>query len=115
MERAARLGTDSGMWVRCQLARMPGGTRENGARQGNIGNADRLPIDRWGDPRSLRRLFRLHPGDGAGVPSPPSKAEKGPMLAVVERAWLERIRVSVISERHRPNVPLTVIYCAGGL
>jgi hypothetical protein len=33
MERAVRLGADSGMWVRCQLARMPGGLRENGARQ----------------------------------------------------------------------------------
>lgn len=33
MKRAVRLGADPGMWVCCQLARMPGGTRENGARQ----------------------------------------------------------------------------------
>jgi hypothetical protein len=42
------------------------------------------------------------------------ESRERPMLAVVERAWIERIRVRVIGERHRPNVPLAVILCAGG-
>jgi hypothetical protein len=33
MERAVRLGADKATWTRCQLVRMPDGTRENGNRQ----------------------------------------------------------------------------------
>jgi hypothetical protein len=33
MERAVRLGADRATWTKCQLVRMPGGTRENGNRQ----------------------------------------------------------------------------------
>jgi hypothetical protein len=33
MERAVRLGADHATWVRCQLVRMPDGTRDNGKRQ----------------------------------------------------------------------------------
>lgn len=33
MARAVRLGADKATWTRCQLVRMPDGTRENGNRQ----------------------------------------------------------------------------------
>jgi hypothetical protein len=33
MERAVRLGADKATWTRCQLVRMPDGTRDNGNRQ----------------------------------------------------------------------------------
>jgi Pro-kumamolisin, activation domain/Subtilase family len=36
------------------------------------------------------------------------------MQEVVERAWHERIRVTVISEPHRPHLPLEVILRSGG-
>lgn len=32
-ERAVRLGADPALWVPCQFARMPGGTRDTGKRQ----------------------------------------------------------------------------------
>ena len=31
--RAIRIGADPATWTKCQLVRMPGGTRDNGARQ----------------------------------------------------------------------------------
>jgi hypothetical protein len=33
MGRAVRLGADPATWTRCQLVRMPNGTRDNGKRQ----------------------------------------------------------------------------------
>jgi hypothetical protein len=34
MERAVRLGADAATWIKCQLVRMPGGTRDDGSHQG---------------------------------------------------------------------------------
>ena len=33
MDRAVRFGADKARWTRCQLVRMPDGTRDNGNRQ----------------------------------------------------------------------------------
>jgi hypothetical protein len=33
MARAVRLGADKATWARCQLVRIPDGTRDNGNRQ----------------------------------------------------------------------------------
>jgi hypothetical protein len=37
-----------------------------------------------------------------------------PMLELVHHAWIERTRVAVLAERHRPHVALSVILRAGG-
>ena len=37
-----------------------------------------------------------------------------PMLMLVQRAWLERLRVTVFAKRHAPHVPRTIILRAGG-
>ncbi len=42
------------------------------------------------------------------------ESRERPLQDVVERAWRERLRVTVMSEPHRPNIPLEIVIRAGG-
>jgi len=41
-------------------------------------------------------------------------SREAPMLVLIRRAWIERTRVTVLHERHRSDVPRSVILEAGG-
>ena len=84
-----------------------GGTRHRGARLETTGKIDGVVHDHFGDFSGfiLETEFGRHHH---------YRSRESAMQEVVEKARRERIRVTVISEPHRPFVPLELILRHGG-
>jgi hypothetical protein len=83
------------------------GISNRGDRVEKTGKIDGIVFDHFGDFAGfvLETEFAHHHR---------YESRERPMQEIVERAWRERIRVTVISEPHRPFVPLEAILRYGG-